>query len=353
MNCSGGGTMSLAPEVWNPTWENNLAAAQMADEAGIDFLLPVARWTGYGGRCDAQGISFESLSWASAILASTRNIRVFSTVHVPLIHPVFAAKQAVTADHVGRGRWGLNIVSGWNEAEFRMFGAPLLEHDERYNYSEEWLTILRRLWAADEPFDYHGKHFDLVGVFGRPKPFGDTQPMIMSAGSSGAGRAFAAKNVDCLFMIVVKLDTLAREVSELRADAGRPVGVFSSGHIICRQTEREADEFYHYLVHEKGDWAAAENATVIRAQSHSMPNGVMRQLKERVISGSGTYLIKGSPDQVANQIKELSDAGVDGAAFAMPNYLTDLPLIRDEVLPRLERLGIRSPASYPAILERA
>jgi alkanesulfonate monooxygenase SsuD/methylene tetrahydromethanopterin reductase-like flavin-dependent oxidoreductase (luciferase family) len=41
---------------------------------------------------------------------------VFGTVHAPLIHPLIAAKQLVTADHIGQGRFGLNIVCGWNEA---------------------------------------------------------------------------------------------------------------------------------------------------------------------------------------------------------------------------------------------
>jgi dimethylsulfone monooxygenase len=281
------------------------------------------------------------LSWASAMLASTKRMKVFATVHVPLLHPVFAAKQAVTADHVGHGRFGLNIVSGWNEAEFQMFGAPLLEHDERYNYSEEWLEIVRRIWSEDTPFDYHGKHFDLNGVISRPKPVGDSHPLVMSAGSSGTGRAFAAKNADCLFMTVIRLETLAQEIRELREVAKRPVGVFGSAHIICKATERETDDYYHYLVDEMGDWEAAENAVVMRTDSRSMPVDVMRQFKQRFISGSGTFMYKGSPDQVAEQIKQVADAGLDGSAFALPNYLTDFPLIRDEVLPRLERLGVR------------
>ena len=82
-------------------------------------------------------------------MAQTRAICVFATVHVPLINPVLAAKQVVTIDHAAQGRFGLNIVSGWNASEFAMFGVPLLEHDERYAYSEEWLTIAKRIWSDD------------------------------------------------------------------------------------------------------------------------------------------------------------------------------------------------------------
>jgi FMNH2-dependent dimethyl sulfone monooxygenase len=350
MNCSGGTSLTAAPERWNPTWSNVLTAAKMADEAGIDFLLPVARWFGYGGDTDAEGTSFESLAWASALLAATKRICVFATVHVPFISPVFAAKQVVTADHVGGGRFGLNVVSGWYAEEFEMFGLPLLAHDERYTYTEEWVTIAKRLWSEEEPFDFKGKYFDLKGVLGKPRPFGNGRPLLMSAGSSGAGRAFAARHADCLFMIVIQSETLAEEVRNIRAAAGRPVGVYSSGHIVCRRTQKEAEEYYHDLVYKNGDWAAVEKTLSIRVNQQSIPAEKLAQMKERLISGLGTLRILGSPDTVANTIKQLSDAGLDGSAFGLINYIDDLPLIRDEVLPRLERLGVRAAAPE---LERA
>src|SRR5580693_2917818 len=104
MNCSGS-IATTAPERWRAGWEENLEAARLADEAGLEFLLPVARWQGYGGSTDRHGTSFETLSWASALLAATKDIVAFSTVHVPLVNPIFAAKSVITADHVGHGRF--------------------------------------------------------------------------------------------------------------------------------------------------------------------------------------------------------------------------------------------------------
>ena len=158
MNCSGS-FATTAPERWDAGWEENLEAARLADEAGIEFLLPIARWQGYGGITDRQGTSFETLTWATGLLAGTRDIVAFATVHVPLVNPVFAAKAVVSADHIGRGRFGLNVVSGWNVGEFKMFGAELRDHDERYAYSEEWLGIVKRIWSETEPFDHDGKIF--------------------------------------------------------------------------------------------------------------------------------------------------------------------------------------------------
>ena len=131
-NCSSGRTPTNAPERWSGDWADNLRLARIADEAGIDFLLPIGRWKGYGGDTDYQGTTLEVITWAAGILASTRRIHAFATVHVPLVHPVIAAKQFVTVDHISEGRFGLNIVCGWNEDEFEMFGVTQREHEARY-----------------------------------------------------------------------------------------------------------------------------------------------------------------------------------------------------------------------------
>ena len=182
LNCSGGLTMTKAPERWDPSWSNNLTATRLADAAGLEFVLPIARWLGYKGETDTEGTSFETLTWASGLLAATEGISVFGTLHVGLIHPVFAAKQIVTAHHIGAGRFGLNMVSGWNDGEYAMFNVAMLEHDERYVFTEEWIDIVRQVWTMEHPFDHHGKYFDLKNVMSKPKPYKGNMPLLMSAG---------------------------------------------------------------------------------------------------------------------------------------------------------------------------
>ena len=121
-NCSNGRAMTRAPERWPADWDSCERLAEMADAAGIDFMLPIGRWKGYRGETDHQGATLESITWACGLLARTKRMTVFATVHVPLLNPVMAAKQMVTADLVGHGRFGLNIVVGWNDDEFQMFG---------------------------------------------------------------------------------------------------------------------------------------------------------------------------------------------------------------------------------------
>ncbi len=94
--------------------------------------------------------SFESFTWAAGIAAATERIQVFATFHIPVTHPVSAAKQIATVDHIAGGRFAVNVVAGWNEDEFRMFGLEQREHDDRYAVADEWMTFLNRIWAAGE-----------------------------------------------------------------------------------------------------------------------------------------------------------------------------------------------------------
>jgi alkanesulfonate monooxygenase SsuD/methylene tetrahydromethanopterin reductase-like flavin-dependent oxidoreductase (luciferase family) len=265
MNCESGLAITKAPERWQATWDNNVKAAQLAEAAGLEFVLPIARWHGYRGDSNAQGSNFETMGWAAGLLAATSTISAFSTLHVPFINPVFAAKQAVTIQAIGHGRYGLNIVAGANAPEFAMFGVELLEHDHRYVYAEEWITIVKRIWQENEAFDLDGKFFKLKGVVSDPKPYRGIAPTIISAGSSGTGRAFAVRHADCLFMNIVRFDALAPELQQLRASVpARCVNVFASGHVMCRPTMKEAQEIHRYNVHQKGDWAAVDHILKLR-----------------------------------------------------------------------------------------
>src|ERR1700742_4871601 len=100
-NCSSGRAVTTVPERWSGSWADCLHLARMADDAGIEFMLPDGRWKGYGGDPDYQGTTLETVPWASGLLAATRRITVFGTIHAPLFHPVIAAKQFVTADQIG------------------------------------------------------------------------------------------------------------------------------------------------------------------------------------------------------------------------------------------------------------
>ncbi|MEO3892215.1 LLM class flavin-dependent oxidoreductase [Nonomuraea sp. B5E05] len=176
-NVWGGLTKTTAAQRWNASWDNNVALATMADQAGLEFMLPLAQWSQLKGAAETDGHTFEALTWAAGLLGRTERITIFATVHAPFVSPIFAAKQAVTCDHIGHGRFGLNIVSGSAEPDFLMFGVEMMEHGQRYAYTEEWTTLVKRLWEEAEPFDFDGEYFRLKGAFTRPAPYGGDRPM--------------------------------------------------------------------------------------------------------------------------------------------------------------------------------
>src|SRR5215472_10539980 len=92
-NCSSGRAVTKLAQRWSGSWADCRRLAQMADDAGVEFMLPIGRWKGYGGETDYQGATLETITWAAGLLASTKRITVFGTVHAPLFNPVIAAKE--------------------------------------------------------------------------------------------------------------------------------------------------------------------------------------------------------------------------------------------------------------------
>ena len=148
MNTDGGLTLTRVPERWPALWSETMEVAQLADRAGLEFLLPIARWKGFGGEMNSREWSFETLTHAAGLAGVTQRIGVLATVHVPMVHPVFAAKALATLDHISNGRSGLNIVCGWNPEEFALFGLELIE--DRYAQGLEWFDIVNRIYTAAE-----------------------------------------------------------------------------------------------------------------------------------------------------------------------------------------------------------
>ena len=349
-NCSSGRSATKVPERWSASWPDCLKLARMADDAGIDFMLPIGRWKGYGGDTDFHGSTLETVTWAAGLLAATKHITVFGTVHAPLFHPLIAAKEFVTVDHIGEGRFGINLVVGWNEGEFEMFGVTQHEHDARYDFAQEWLDVIKRAWTEPDDFDFAGQYLKLKGVRAFPKPYGDTRPIIMNAGRSPVGQAFALRNCDAFFTATVdsrhSIEANAKKVQETRSAArqfGRDIEVYTIGQVICRPTQKEADDYYRYAILENADWGAVEQMMALKNITRQTVAADEYARQQQYFAGKaiGGYPFIGTPDKVAEELANISKAGMRGIAVSFVNYLNEVPYFRDEVLPRLVRLGVR------------
>jgi FMNH2-dependent dimethyl sulfone monooxygenase len=353
-NCDGGLTMSLAPERWRADWDDIAAMTRIADDAGLEFILPVAKWRGYQGKANIYGRSFETLTHGAALGAITKQIAIFSTVHVPLVTPAFAAKAIATIDHVTHGRAGLNIVCGWNQAEFDLHGVTI-DPDTRYDHGLEWFQIWSKLLEGGPEFDWDGRFFKLKRLQTDPVSVQRPRPPVMSAGFSPKGRDFAVQAADVLFLNVTELDqvpALLADVAQHMARYQRTISVLTMGHVVCRPTTKQAEDYFHYFAEEMADTEGQEyyrrnrGATVQGDRSapiaRPFENRFTRAGEKRYAGGyPGAYPFVGSPDDVAAEMARMSATGLAGCTVAFVDYLKEIPFFVQEVLPRLARLGLR------------
>lgn len=344
-NCSSGMTVTKVPERWQNSWENNLKLGKMLDAAGIDFMLPIARWIGYGGETDFHGGVLETMTWAAGLLASTQNISVFATIHTAANNPVVVAKQIATIDQIGAGRAGLNIVAGWNKPEYEALGLNLPDdHETRYGYAQEWFDVVQKLWQSSEHFDWDGAFFKLKGVKGDPMPLRGSVPILNAAGSA-QGREFATQNANFLFTPAIDLTRSKDEIVELKDQAkakGRDVGVLTFSHVICRPTEEEARAYLKHTADTNADWEAVDNLVNLQfAHAQSFPHDLLAQIRNLMAAGHGGFPLIGTPRQVADGIIKLHETGFAGTTLSFVDYVEEFPYFRDEVLPLLSEAGIR------------
>jgi FMNH2-dependent dimethyl sulfone monooxygenase len=360
-NCGGGMTLSAAPERWRADWDEVVQVYQLADAAGVEFILPIAKWHGLGGKADMWGRSFETFTHGAAAGAVTRSIGIFVTAHVSIVTPAFAAKAIATIDHVTRGRAGLNIVCGWNRDEFDQHGVAV-DGERRYDRGLEWYKVYARIMQGGAPFDWDGEFYQLRGVATDPLPLQQPRPPVMSAAASGTGRRFAAEAADILFTAIPELDKAAEVVASVQRDAAafdqRPE-VYMQTQMVCRPTRKEAEDYYYYFAEEQADddalayFRRQRMATLSKgATASELP--YTRKLMNRFTDATGKrysglfpgmYPLVGSPDDLVDEMLRIRQAGIAGSTLVFLNYLQEMPYFVQEVLPRMERAGLRQPVS--------
>lgn len=348
-NVSNAVSFTTIDERFEATWPNSLALAKLADEMEFEALVPVARWKGFGGETNMNGSNFEVYTWAAGLGALTEKTCVLATSHVPTMHPVMAAKQSTTIDHITNGRFALNIVCGWFRNEIELFGGGLMEHDEAYDYAAEWLEVMIKLWTIEGEFDHDGKYFQVKGGFHDPKPIQQPFPPIMNAGKSDKGRHFAAKYCDMAFIIPQSydLDENRRTIESYRRLAreeyGRDIQIWSYAYVVQRETEKEARDYLNHYVVEKGDRVAASNLLEAGGGGikDKMAAPAYEELLFHIMAGWRGFPLVGTRDQVVDGLQELSDIGLDGCLLVWAEYEAGMRQFKAETLPGLIQTGLR------------
>lgn len=345
---SGTQAHTLAPEQYVADWDRCAAIADLADRLGFEAMVSLVSW---GAKPE-----FEPFAWATGIGARLSRIAVIATMHVQLNHPTYVAKAATTVQEITHGRFALNLVAGTNPDTFRAFGATLEDHETRYAHAAEFMELLQRLWRDDAPVDFDGRFYRVQGVRSLPKSrFGP--PPIMNAGTSERGRAFAAKYADLVFTHVEADPAAARAqlaaVKDVaRREYGREVQVWTHGYCVLRDTLGEAEDFLRYYAVEHADRERVARWVKTLGENAESQSAAERWKVSRNWAAGGGVELVGTPETVAAKLQTLSDAGLDGILLKSIEPERMLTAFGGEVLPRLERRGLREPIS-PADLLRA
>jgi alkanesulfonate monooxygenase SsuD/methylene tetrahydromethanopterin reductase-like flavin-dependent oxidoreductase (luciferase family) len=135
------------------------------------------------------------------------------------------------------------------------------------------------------------------------------------------------------------------ELKEQASDRGRNVGVLTFSHVICRPTEAEAKAVWQSL-QDNADWVAVDNLIRLQfAHAQSFPHDLLALIRERFAAGHGGFPLVGTPEQVADGLTSLHEAGFAGSTLSFFDYAEEFPYFRDNVLPILEARGIRKKQS--------
>jgi FMNH2-dependent dimethyl sulfone monooxygenase len=191
-----------------------------ADQAGFDLVLFAERH---------HGTDLEAFMLAGAASAWTSRVRLLVAVHPGLWSPQLVAKMTTSLDRMSGGRAAINIVTGWNVAEARMYGGDvMLADDERYVRAEEFVRVLRGMWTQC-PFSFEGKYYRVSDAELLLRPSTQELPEIFTASRSQRGLEMVARVADWWFLSFDKaaatsremMDSMRRSIEDMRERAAR------------------------------------------------------------------------------------------------------------------------------------
>lgn len=350
---SGGWSPSTTPRGTDWSFDYNAALTQRCEALGFDLVFGQAQWMGsqgYGGKTKYRSETLDAFVVAAGLCALTKRIIVISTLHIlygPL-HPLHVAKFGATVDHIGKGRWGLNVVTGFAPDEFTMFGMEPIPHDQRYRIAAEFTEALETLWRSKSDVTLEGLGWKLKNAYAGPNPV-NGRPIMVCAATSPAGLDYAGKHADLVFItspagaeIEAALKALPEHnatVKGFAAKYGRQVRTIINPLIICRETEKEARAEYDRIV--AGEDKEAVDRLFGRFQSASADSWRGHARDQRVVGGN--IQIVGTPQQVAERCVQLQKAGCDGIQICFFDFAPELEFFGERVLPLLKQAGLRAP----------
>lgn len=318
---------SNAPQ-YKPSFDLNKAIVQKAEHYGFDFALSMIKLRGFGGRTEFWEYNLESFTLMAGLAAVTQRIKLFATAATLTLPPAIVARMASTIDSISHGRFGVNLVTGWQKPEYSQMG--LWPGDEffatRYDYLDEYATVLRELWNTGTS-DFKGDYFQMDDCRVRPQPQAPIE--VICAGQSEAGMAFSARHADYNFCFGKGVNTptafapASERLLEATSATGRNVTSCVLFMVIADETDEAARakwESYKAGVDEEAvAWLAEQGAADKRSGSDTN----VRQMADptsAVNINMGTLV--GSYASVARMLDEVATVpGTSGVMLTFDDFV--------------------------------
>lgn len=326
-------------EPYDASWDRNRRLVLEAEALGYDSVL-IAQHT-----INPHNESLDQLeAWtaAAALAALTHRIELIAAIKPFLYHPVVLAKMAQQIEHISKGRFALNVVNAWNRAEFEKAGIRFDEHDARYAYGQEWLTVVDALLRG-ENVHHDGAHFHVHDYALRPADPYRARPRLYVGGESEPARQLVADKGDVWFINGQPLEDVKSLIADVaaRPRAGAPLQFGLSAFVIARPSRAEAEDHLLRL------FALAEKDKALKAgqRDNIDPAAVMWQTfakTARVGSNGGTAAgLVGDYDEVADRIVAFHRAGVELFMLQFQPFEADMARFAREIMPRVrERVAL-------------
>lgn len=310
-----------------PSFDLNKEIVLRAEKYGLDFALSMIKLRGFGGKTQFWEHNLESFTLMAGIAAVTSRIKIYATVATLTIPPAIAARMAATIDSISHGRFGLNLVTGWQKAEYDQMGLwPGQDHYlKRYDMLDEYAQILRDLWERGVS-NFKGTYFQMNDCRVSPRPSAPVK--LICAGSSDEGLAFSARHADYAFCLGVGVNSptaFASNNQRLRnatAKTGRNVEIYVLMMIIAAPTNEAAEAKWQSY----RDGVDEEAVAWLKVQS--APNAVSKttnvvQLSDSVSAvniNMGTLV--GSFAKIAAMLDEMAEIeGTGGVLLTFDDFL--------------------------------
>lgn len=338
-----GWLISTTSPQYKPSFELNKQVVQKAEAYGLDFALSMIKLRGFGGKTEFWDYNLESFTLMASLAAVTERIKLFASTAVLTLPPAIVARMAATIDSVAPGRFGVNIVSGWQMAEYDQMG--IWPGDDyfgyRYDYSTEYVKVMKDLWENGE-CTFEGEHFTMKDCKMQPMP--ENKIEIVAAGQSPRGMKFAAEYADYNFVLGSGINTPTayapgnERLIAAAAETGRDVGSYVLFMVIADETDELAKaKWENYRAGADVDalaWMADQGGKDTSADESSTAKSI--NLPEGAVNfNMGT--IVGSYESVARMLDEAAEVpGTKGIMLTFDDFLVGLDQFGQKIQPLMK-----------------